>query len=119
MPRYELALILKVMERVDFYSNIIIWYHIIHENNTHIFDKLDSVNDLGVIFDSNLSFIDHISHKINKAYNILRIVIRNFIYVDHTRFLLLYKSMVCPLLEYANSVWCPYQKKDITEIEKV
>ena len=70
MPRYELALILKVMERVDFYSNIIIWYHIIHENNTHILHKLGSVNDLGVIFDSNLSFIDHISHKINKAYNI-------------------------------------------------
>jgi len=39
--------------------------------------------------------------------------------MDHTNFLLLYKSMVRPHLEYANSVWCPYQKKDITEIEKV
>ena len=37
----------------------------------------------------------------------------------HTSFLLLYKSMVRPHLEYANSVWCPYQKRDITEIEKV
>jgi len=47
--------------------------HITHENNTHILDKLDLVNDLGVIFDSNLSFRDHISHKINKAYSILGI----------------------------------------------
>ena len=94
-------------------------YHITHENNTHILDKLDSVNDLGVIFDSNLSFRDHISHKINKAYSILGIIKRNFIYMDHTSFLLLYKSMVRPHLEYANSVWCPYQKRDITEIEKV
>jgi len=27
--------------------------------------------------------------------------------------------MVRPHLEYAMSVWCPYQKKDVTEIEKV
>jgi len=66
-----------------------------------------------------LSFRDHISHKINKAYSILGIIKNNFIYTDHTRFLLLYKSMVRPHLEYANSVWCPYQKRDITEIEKV
>ena len=44
----------------------------------HILDKLDSANDLGVIFDSNLSFRDHISHKINKAYSILGIIKRNF-----------------------------------------
>jgi len=92
-------------------------YHIIHENNTHILDKLDSVNDLGLMFDSNLSFTDHISHKINKAYSILGIIKRNFIYMDHTSFLLLYKSMVRPHLEYANSVWCPYQKRNITEIK--
>jgi len=54
-------------------------YHIIHENNTHILDKLDSVDDLGVTFDSNLSFRDHISHKINKVYSILGIIKRNFI----------------------------------------
>jgi len=53
-------------------------YHITHENNRHILhilDKLGSVNDLGVVFDSNLSFRDHISHKINKAYSILGIII--------------------------------------------
>jgi len=35
------------------------------------------------------------------------------------RFILLYKSMVRPHLEYANSVWCPYKIGDIKDIEKV
>ena len=31
----------------------------------------------------------------------------------------MYKSIVRPHLEYANSVWCPYNLGDIKEIEKV
>ena len=77
------------------------------------------VVDLGVIFDSKLSFKDHISQKINKAYSILGIIKRNFIYMDETSFILLYKSMVRPHLEYANSVWCSYKVGDIKEIEKI
>jgi len=81
----------------------------VHDNNTYSLEKLVSINDLGVIFDSSLSFKDHISHKINKAYNILGIIKRNFIFMDESSFILLYKSMVCPHLEYANSVWCPHK----------
>ena len=57
--------------------------------------------------------------KINKAYSILGVIKRNFIYVDKNTFILLYKAMVRPHLEYANSVWCPYKKRDIESIEKV
>ena len=39
--------------------------------------------------------------------------------MKETSFILLYKSMVHPHLEYANSVWCPYKMGDIKEIEKV
>jgi len=39
--------------------------------------------------------------------------------MDKTTFTLLYKAMVRPHLEYANSVWCPYKKGDIEIIEKV
>ena len=45
--------------------------------------------------------------------------LRNFIYVDKNTFILLYKAMVRPHLEYANSVWCPYKKGDIESIEKL
>jgi len=33
-------------------------------NTTYILEKLNSVNDLGVIFDSNLTFKDHMAQKI-------------------------------------------------------
>jgi len=65
------------------------------------------------IFDSNLSFKDHISYKINKAYSILSIIKRNCIYMDELSFISLYKSMVRPHLEYAHSVWCPFKMGDI------
>jgi len=37
---------------------------------------LNSINDLGVIFDSNLTFKDHMAQKINKAYSVLGIIKR-------------------------------------------
>ena len=52
-------------------------YHIVHDNDTYSLEKLDSINDLGVIFDTSLSFKDNISHKINKAYSILGIIKRS------------------------------------------
>ena len=44
---------------------------------------------------------------------------RSFTYLDESTFLQLYKSLVRPHLEYANSVWSPYKKKHITAIENV
>ena len=88
-------------------------------NTSYNLEKLNSFNDLGVIFDSNLTFTDHIAQKINKAYSILGIIKRNFIYVDESSFILLYKSMVRPHLEYVNSMWCPYKQGDIKELEKI
>jgi len=34
-------------------------------------------------------------------------------------FLLLYKSMVCPHVEFANSLWCPFKVGNKEEIEKI
>jgi len=59
------------------------------------------------------------SEKINKAYSVLGIIKRNFIYMDEHTFILLYKAMVHPHIEFANSVQCPYKLGDIKEIEKV
>jgi len=47
-------------------------------------------------------FMDHINEKVNKAYSILSIIKRNFIYLDTNSFVLLYKAIVRPHSEYAN-----------------
>jgi len=48
----------------------------------------------------------------------LGIIKRNFIYMDEHTFILLYKAMVRPHVEFANSVWCFFKLGDIKEIEK-
>src|SRR5664279_3063394 len=41
-------------------------------------EKLDKIKDLGVLFDSKLSFREHVMTTTNKAYSILGIIKRNF-----------------------------------------
>jgi len=58
---------------------------------------LESVNvtkDLGVVFDSELSFVSHCKEKINSAYSMLGLVKKNFIYLTEEAFVTLYKSLV-------------------------
>ena len=72
-----------------------------------------------MIFDSRLSFREHIQEKIEKAYKMLGIIKRNFIHFSSNTFIQIYKSIVRPHLDYANSVWHPYKVDDIEDIEKV
>jgi len=48
--------------------------------------------------DSKLSFSDHITDKVNKAYSILGIIKRNFPHVDKVAFVLLYKALAPSLM---------------------
>ena len=52
------------------------------------------MKDLEVIFDTELSFVQHRKEKINTAYSYLGIIKRNFIYLDEDAFVMLYKSLV-------------------------
>jgi len=82
-------------------------------------ESVDSYKDLGVIVDSHLLFDKHISKKVNKAYSMLGILERNFKDVSGECFINLYKTMVRPILEYANIIWSPRRISDLTKIEKV
>ena len=73
--------------------------------------------DVGVAIDNNLNFELHIQTQINKANQIAGLMRRSFIYMDYKTFMLLFKALVRPHLEYASSVWSPYKKKDIEAIE--
>lgn len=82
-------------------------------------DNVSSMSDLGVTVDNNLSFSMHIYDKINKAYRMIGIIKRVFLPVDKNVLLLLYKSLVRSQLEYCNSVFNPYLKTLIRDLEKV
>jgi hypothetical protein len=77
------------------------------------------IKDLGVSMDSELTYNDHIYEKINMANKMLGIISRNFKDLDKASFLLLYKCMVRSHLEFADSVWNPYKKGLISDIEKI
>ena len=66
----------------------------------------------GVTSDSELLFKDHIYDKMNKAYQMIGIISRNFKELDKYTFTMLYKSMVRSHFEYANSV-CGVRTKNI------
>jgi hypothetical protein len=75
--------------------------------------------DIDVVVDNQLNFEDHMNEKINKANSIMGLIRRTFTYIDEPTFLMLYKALVRPHLEYANSVWNPSKKKHITSLENV
>ena len=82
-------------------------------------DKVDNIKDLGVMFDCRLKFADHIQMKINKAYQMLGIIKRNFIYLTPKSFTILYKATVRSHLEYSVNIWSPYHQYLIEKLEKV
>lgn len=56
----------------------------------------DEENDIGVLIDGELSFDKHItgSTKVNKANVMFGVIRRNFQYLDHKTFILLYKALI-------------------------
>jgi hypothetical protein len=78
-----------------------------------------AINDLGVTIDSELTFNNHVYEKINMANKMLGIIKRNFIDVDKSTFLILYKCFVRSHLEYAHSVWNSCSIGIIHDIERV
>ena len=97
--------------RHEMFDNL---YHL--DNST--VEKVDSIKDLGVIFDCKLKFDIHINDKINKANRMLGIIKRNFKFLCPDAFVMLYKSLIRSHLEYPVTVWSPHRKDD-RKIRKV
>jgi len=87
-------------------------------NNIRL-EEVEEIKDLGVTYDSLLSFVKHISEKENTAYMMLGLIKRNFEHISRNCFVTLYKSLVRSHLEYANSVWYPKRKIDVDKLECV
>ena len=82
-------------------------------------EKVSEEKDLGITIDRNLTFAKNISEKVTKANQVMGMIRRCFVHIDQENFKWLFKSIVCPHLEYVNAIWNPVMKKDITSIENV
>ena len=90
-----------------------------YEGGTVQLKYTESEKDIGVTFQTNMCFGVHIQGQVNKANQIVGLIRRSFRFLDSDTFVLLFKALVRPHLEYACSVWCPHFKKDIDLLENV
>ena len=90
-----------------------------YEMETTELRQVRQEKDIGVIVDHQLKFENHMQEKVKKANNITGFIRRTFVYLDEGTFSKLFKALVRPHLEYANTAWYPTKIKDIIAIENV
>ena len=74
--------------------------------------------DLGVIIDKDLKFHVQTAAVINKANRLLGLIKKCFVNISIESFIILYKSLVRPCLEYGNVIWGPFYMSDRIRLEK-
>jgi len=94
--------------KIAFYGGDVNYEYKYYLSSTSL-NSVDVIKDLGVVFDSELSFVSHCKEKIGRAYSMLGLIKRNFIYLTDETFVTLYKCLVRCHLEYANFVWNPHR----------
>ena len=83
-------------------------------------NTVETIRDLGIIFDKELTFVPHIDNIIGKASKMLGFVIRNSkIFKKACTKISLYKSLVVSILEYASVVWRPHYASHCLRIERL
>lgn len=88
--------------------------------NTNILPRVSGIKDLGVYFDSRLSFSNHIDSMCASASRTLGFVMRSCRYFNNIQLMkTLYFSLVVSKLEYASQVWSPQYLYLQLSIEKV
>ena len=83
-------------------------------------ERVYSFKYLGVLLTPNLSWLPHINFLRSKAKRILGLIYRQFYQsCPPSTLLVLYKSLVRPVLEYCSILWDPSSKNTINSIESV
>lgn len=76
--------------------------------------------DLGVLFDSKLTFQAHYQHIVSRGNQLIGFISRSTSGFKHSRSMLyLYYALVRPILEYCSVVWSPFYNVHCTHIERV
>nr|CAI5825566.1 unnamed protein product [Callosobruchus analis] len=91
-----------------------------YEIGSELLDRKNVIKDLGIMFDSELSFQLHISETVSSANRMLGFIIRNGKdFQDLTVLKTLYVSYVQSKLEYCSIIWYPIYSIYINAIERV
>ena len=80
---------------------------------------VEEEKDLGIVFDKELSFNNHISCIVKKSNSLVGMIRRSFYHLDMEMFKCLFTAIVRPHLEYGAAIWNPHLKKHIIAIENV
>jgi hypothetical protein len=80
---------------------------------------VNQFKDLGIIISNHLTWSDQVNSVVNKANRVLGIIKRTMGTSNMKVFMLLYKTLVRPILEYAVPMWSPYLVKDVKALESV
>ena len=87
--------------------------------NGHKLDHVEEEKDLGITFDSELTFEKYFADKIKKANQMAGIIRRSLTFLDPKLFKTPFTTFVRPHLGYGQAIWTPHLKKNIKSIENV
>ena len=94
-------------------------YYLKNGNQHHELMETICEKDLGVHIDNNLDFNEHISKTASKARSLAGMINRTITFKTPEIMIPLYKALVRSVAEYANTIWCPFKRKDINCIEDI
>lgn len=87
--------------------------------NDLMLQRVSDYKYLGVIFTTDLSWSKHINLVCTKSLKKLGYLRRTLGSSPQETKLLMYKTLIRPVLHYTSIVWCPYKKEEIKQIESV
>ena len=90
-----------------------------YQLHNHTLEPVKSAKYLGCTINNHLDWGEHISNICNKANRNLSFIRRNLNIASTSVKETVYKSLVRPTVEYASTVWDPYEKGDINKLEMV
>lgn len=88
--------------------------------NDSALNRVNSYRDLGIIFDSKLSFEMHFRNITTRAYRTLGFISRSLNkFRDMNTYKILYNTYVRSIIDYCSPVWSPFYANHIEEIERI
>jgi hypothetical protein len=102
------------------YTNKVQYYVSKYFISNSVVCKVDSIRDLGVMFDKNLRFDLHVNNIIQNTRKLIGFIFRQwYIFNNPSSYIHLYKMLVRPKLEFASAVWNSVTKTLCKSLEMV